>query len=65
MVVRWVAAGVLEAVKGFRLPLDAIVAAGAFYEVAISEDGRRTRNGARVTAEPPLNFNSRRDIPKK
>ena len=67
MVLRWTAAAVLEAVKGFRRlkghkDMPKLVAA---FVLAISNSASRSqwRTSRRMSPEPPLNFNSGRDIP--
>ena len=70
MMLRWVAAGILEAVKGFRrlkgyADMPTLVAALACprspaRSSSTSEEAVRSR---RISTEPPLNFNSARDIP--
>ena len=68
MVLRWVAAGVLEAAKGFRR------VKGCQDMLAPSPPSGRVTRGwvsgnrqrwSRSREEPPLNFNSARDIPNQ
>src|SRR4029453_19390580 len=69
MMLRWVAAGILEAVKGFRrlkgyADMPTLVSA---LRARDRQLGLVTTEGdpqvAYSSLEPPLNFNSRRDIP--
>ena len=67
MVLRWVAAGVLEATKGFHrvngcTDMPALVAALRARDVRLGL-GESSEMVASSSTEPPLNFNSARDIP--
>jgi hypothetical protein len=68
MMLRWVAAGVLEAVKGFRrlkghADMPRLVAA-LRARINGSASVSQWRTSRRISTEPPPNFNSGRDIPQ-
>ena len=71
MMLRWVAAGVLEAAKGFRrlkghADMPQLVAASApVISASASETLRRWSRSRRMSPEPPPNSNSGRDIPSR
>jgi putative transposase len=67
MMLRWVAAGVLEAVKGFRrlkghADMPRLVAALRARDQRLGSVSQ-WRTSRRISTEPPPNFNSGRDIP--
>jgi hypothetical protein len=69
MMLRWVAAGVLEAVKDFRrvkgyadMPMLVAALRARDRQLGLSV-AQEERQIAWSSTEPPLNFNSRRDIP--
>lgn len=69
MMLRWVAAGVLEAVKGFRrlkgMPTCPDSSSRFVPAINASASVSQRRTSRRISTEPPPNFNSGRDIPGK
>ena len=69
MMLRWVAAGVLEAVKGFRrlkghADMPTLVAALRARDQQLGLGVLSGERRVESSTEPPLNFNSGRDIPR-
>lgn len=67
MMLRWVAAGVLEAVKGFRrlkgAPTCLVSSPRSAHAINDSNSGAQWPTSRSISTEPPPNLNSRRDIP--